>query len=307
MVAESISRNCRGRLRSLVHERMGYAMAKRNITSMARPGSARRDTFMQNETKKLQALVASADSFDHNTNRGNVAEKTLSDWLRGWLEPAYTVSGGEIIDSIQAAGEPVARQQDCIVHASSIYARRYKTPGEVLVPIEEVVATVEVKLRVTKQDFESADTAASEILERKLALQWNVRGENGERVFDPWLGDPELFRVADQRDRLTFALFGFFGPANADVLVSWLKEAKAIELICCLDSGCVFRSEDTGRGKGKFCDVVEKDHALAMFADQLVVAVSAYEDSSRDYSPDRYAYAQQAKRHHDDPSHDGSD
>lgn len=117
----------------------GPAKPKRLLRAAAAAGSPRREKFMTVEAEALLASAKRARLFEHNTNRGSDAEEAIRRWLKMWLEPQYTISAGEIIDSVEEAGVPVSRQQDGIIHVNSLEARRYTLPsGLRLVPVERV-------------------------------------------------------------------------------------------------------------------------------------------------------------------------
>lgn len=242
---------------------------------------------MEVETAALLAAARRAKLFEHNTNRGNEAEEAIRRWLRTWLEPEYTISSGEIIDSVEPAGAPVSRQQDGIVHVNSLHGRRYTLPsGMRLVPVETVVATVEVKLTLTKKEFELADVAAAELLEKQLSL-CSRSVINGRE----WPGDPQLLPLREVRDRVTTAIVGYFGPTDTSTLLEWVRDAKAIELVCCLEGGCVLRSHNGPRGAGAY--VSERRKALSAFVDALYSGFDSYRAACEDWLPDAWAYGEE--------------
>jgi hypothetical protein len=280
-------------------------MAEREMRTASRSGPARRDLFMKAEAERLIAIGRAVKVFENDSNRGQEAEEAIRAWLRAWLQPAYAVSAGEVIDSVEPPGVPIARQQDGIIHTNTVDATRFTLPSGVrLVPIEEVAATVEVKLTLSKEEFVRADTAAAELLSRQLVVQYQQRNEKGERVVEPWPSDPETKPLSALRERTMFMLFGYFGPASTETLAAWLREAKAISVVCCLEVGCVVRDTETWFQKGKFCEFADRDAALTMFVDQLWSGLNGYRASCLDYKPYPWAYhLKDPRRVYDDPRH----
>jgi len=203
------------------------------------------------ETKALLLEAERARLFDHNTNRGSEAEHSILRWLRARFAPDYAVSSGEIIDSFDTNAGINSRQQDGILHRNNADANRFLLPsGMRLVPIETVAAVVEVKLTLTKAEFEKADRAAAETA--RLRLRPHRDGQIVEKMDD---GSNTSLSLSETqvRDGLAvsddafgeppaaFTVFSFGGVEELDTLRGWLNDASTISVVCCLSAGCLVR------------------------------------------------------------------
>lgn len=231
---------------------------------------------------ETQALIHEANRsrlWDHNTNRGTEAEHAILRWIRRRVEPNFTVSSGEIIDSYDTDSDTKSRQQDGILHANTLDANRFLLPsGMRLVPIESVAAVIEVKLNLDKAEFNRADQAAAETGKLRLSLSMH----NVPRWKSHGLPASELGKQFSRP--LTFAVFGFGGTSNVVTMAEWVKDARAISLACCLGAGCVQRTHlDVSR-------VAAQDESLSMFAESIRDAINAYERRTEGICPDYTSY-----------------
>jgi len=241
---------------------------------------------MQIETESLILAGRRARLFDHNGNRGNEAEQTLIAWLRKRVEPQYTISSGEIIDSFGTEVELKSRQQDAILHANTLEARRFVLPsGLVLVPVEAVAAVIEVKLSLDKSEYESAARAAGETGALRLSIDQvkPVAGWGGP-ISDQFTAGPEEGIRADQSDegrvrRVAFGMFGFEGP-QIETIAKWLRDVPStLEHVCCLGQGAVFRPAWSAGVGLSF--IAPKEHALLSFLQFIDKSVERHRQSAR--------------------------
>jgi hypothetical protein len=125
--------------------------------------------YVESEAELLRAASRKTRTLDHKGNRGTDSERSLQMWLGTRFAPDYAVSGGEIIDSFDTNAHEDACQQDCVLHQSG--ANRFIFPsGMRLLPIESVVAVVEVKRRLTRKWFLEADRKAERTSRLRLAI-----------------------------------------------------------------------------------------------------------------------------------------
>lgn len=229
------------------------------------------------ETRALLLEAERARLFDHNGNRGTEAEHSILRWLRARFAPHYTVSSGEIIDSFDTPGDTKSRQQDGVVHRNDPDANRFLLPsGMRLVPIETVAAVVEVKLTLTKEEFQKADRASTETarLRYRVGHRSDIPDVGGQ-IFTPVgeaaresglpLNDPRLKLLGP-----TFAVFAFGGVSEPETIAGWLKEASTISLVCCLEAGCIWRGSDSASVSGA-------EGALTRFAECLRGGLGCYD------------------------------
>lgn len=256
-------------------------------------GRARIRKFVEATEERLRADARRASTFDHKGNRGTESEHSISAWLGRRFMPSYTVSAGEIIDSFDTSATRASRQQDCVLHEIGI--DRFLFPsGMRLIPIERVVAVIEVKRRLTQKEFRESDQKATGTSELRFAVMGGstprsavgrVRGTS--EVNSP-LGEEDLstgLACNDPRlrpNRPIFAVFGFGGPKTPETLAGWMRDAKTIDVVCCLGGGCISRDlahPDFGRVPGSL--VSQAEDALPMFEHYLSNAVDRYEGLRR--------------------------
>jgi len=135
---------------------------------------ARIRTYMDLETEALQIAARRARVLDHKGSRGSDAEFTLREWLRRRVEPEYTASSGEIIDSFDTDPHLDSRQQDIVIHQNVRAAKQLELPsGLRLIPVETVAAVVEVKLALDRDELLSAKRAAKQTQALHLDVAWD--------------------------------------------------------------------------------------------------------------------------------------
>lgn len=224
--------------------------------------------FMRAEANALVVEAERARLWDNNTNRGNEAEWAVLRWLRKRVEPQFTVSSGEIVDSVGTNAEKGRRQLDGIIHKNDAGGNRFAMPsGMRLVPIEAVAMVVEVKLTLDLDEFRKTDANAGEVKRLSRAVLRKGQPEDG---LVPANAQPQ-----DLLDATTFAVFSFGGVTQVETLAKWLQDATTIRLVCCLEAGCAFRKPREQKG----CSVVRRDDALPMFARHVDVAIANYKQA----------------------------
>ena len=220
--------------------------------------------FIDTERRLLEAFAARARTLDHNTNRGSDFERIMSRWLRERVEPEFTASAGEVVDSFRTNANIDSRQHDVIVHHNTRHARTFTFEGGVrLVPIESVAAIVEVKLSVDRPAFDTSDAALSITNNLRLAVGGRevLSGAGGGTIERVTSAPEDGVAVADTPGRIANILFAFEGPSETATLIDWLQSAKQFDAICCLNSGCVVRRPRSS----STISVAERDSALGAF------------------------------------------
>jgi hypothetical protein len=140
-----------------------------------------------------------------------------------------------------------------------------------------------------------------------LAIDKLTRPVNG----DEWTigheqGPPDGTRVADEFKRVWFGVLAADGPAP-ETIADWLREAKTIDFVCCLESGCVFRNpigrrSDKAHAAHKFSMIVDGEGSLGYFADLIYTALNNFEHHAKNtFVEFAGRYSQSAPvRHYDD-------
>ena len=136
----------------------------------------------------LSAAKISAD-LEHKGVKGALRESLMSELLRPMLPPDFGVATGIIIssDDIQSA------QQDIIVYNKRILPP-FLTNGPALVPVESVVATIEVKSTLNATELQRAFANARTV--RNLRMLSGTYGPDG-RTVDVKIRDASGKLVAD--------------------------------------------------------------------------------------------------------------
>lgn len=249
--------------------------------------------YMNVEARFLAAAADRARILDHRGNRGSDAEQSVIRWLRDRLEPEYAVSSGEVVDSFQTNVERDSRQHDAIVHENTRFARRFSLQsGLRLVPIETVALVIEIKLDVDGTKFKEADDAATETAKLRLAVdEVQLTAGMGGPVTERHASGPEDGLPTSSLQlagRVHFALFAFNGPKQVETLAPWLEAAETISSVCCLDTGCAYRSPGAST---VHCELSTPELALVHFAELVDGTISQFERSAKCWRPRLGSYS----------------
>lgn len=107
----------------------------------------------------------------HGGEQGRVLEQAVSDALRRFLPERFSVGTGFVINS----GGEISKQCDIIIWDRLMTYNPFSYAGQVVFPIESVVAVVEVKTTLTKKGVTSA---CANILSVKELCADNVDSNN---------------------------------------------------------------------------------------------------------------------------------
>jgi hypothetical protein len=152
---------------------------------------------MEREAQRLRHMANASREFDHKGNRGSEAEHALASWLQARFSPLYTASSGEIIDSFDTNASVDSRQQDVVLHSNDADANRFLLPsGKRLLPIESVVASIEIKLALDAAKFQEADATVSEVAQLRLRPT-----QHAELVLSDDLPNVSLRSVSDDQSK----------------------------------------------------------------------------------------------------------
>jgi hypothetical protein len=165
-------------------------------------------------------------------------------------------------------------------------------------PIESVVASIEIKLALDAAKFQEADAKASEVAQLRLrptqhaelALSDDPPNVSLRSVSDDqWKNGVAAADPAFVYPPVVFALFAFDGKVKDTETVSrWLDQAKAISLVCCLNTGCVYTGKLPFREVHEF---TQSEEALTHFVECLVLSVRRYTAHVKYFKPDYSSYA----------------
>lgn len=242
--------------------------------------------YMDVEARYLAAAADRARVLDHKGNRGFDAEHAVSQWLRDRIEPEFTVSSGEVVDSFQTSIDRDSRQHDAIIHENTRFARRFSLQsGLRLVPIEAVALVTEIKLDVDAAKFKEADAAAAETAKLRLAVDkvqpWAGAGGPIKNHYTAGPDDGLPTTASELEGRLLFALFAFSGPKKPETLAEWLREASTIRVICCLDTGCAYRPHNLDKTSFGGCSLLSTpERSLTYFGGIVGGAISQFQASA---------------------------
>lgn len=123
--------------------------------------------------RSLRERAKSAGIHDHKTLIGTVREKLFSEQLRAILPPSVTIGSGEVI----AHDGKKSKQQDVVIFDSR-YPRIESAEGVSLFPIEGVIATIEIKSKLTRESLRDSLENSLTMLELEQKLHsGNVNNE----------------------------------------------------------------------------------------------------------------------------------
>lgn len=101
----------------------------------------------------MQGLLANyrtTSAYGHRVGRGDSRENLIRDWLRSFLPRNLNVKKGEIVDH-RGVRSP---EFDIIIHLDSTAPQFFSTPERSVIPVEEVLAVIEVKTNLTRDALE---------------------------------------------------------------------------------------------------------------------------------------------------------
>ncbi|HEP8970178.1 TPA: hypothetical protein VDU83_002515 [Pseudomonas aeruginosa] len=107
--------------------------------------------YFDHVSQELHSKIAQAKVYitKHNPSTGALAEAVLRQFLKEHLPGGVGVEQGFIVDSLGN----LSRQCDILIYDSHLYAPFYQAGGLVVVPVEAVIAIVEVKTSINRRAF----------------------------------------------------------------------------------------------------------------------------------------------------------
>lgn len=145
------------------------------------PGHQRVRDLMAETEQELWSAFRKADQFAQMGDRGDVRENGLIRFLEDQLPNRYSVVSGEVID---AAGNQ-SGQTDILVFDGA-NTRPLFTSGDVaIIPAEAVLATVEVKSKLTKSETDKVVSGLVKLRAiRPWDAPWGVARQDGKGAED---------------------------------------------------------------------------------------------------------------------------
>jgi hypothetical protein len=158
----------------------------------------------------LESQAMAAGIFDHPDNIGGARELLVSQFLKNNLPPHLRLWTGEIIDhTVTPANQERRHQVDLAVARDDVPVFLVDENGPALMPCEAVLATIEVKSRLTKQHAFGAF---------KAIQAW--RGMDRT----PFVG---ISSGNTPRDRIVNYIFAFAGP-TIQTLIAYMQEFSQV-------------------------------------------------------------------------------
>lgn len=157
--------------------------------------------------RRLKAEGNAARSFDHGTNRGQIREAFIREFLLHNTSPLTGIGTGEIIHADSRPEERRA-QIDVVVH-SNRYPKISLTAGIDLFFAETVSSFIEIKSQLTKEHVKNAARTTKKIKE-------NVHVE--PQRFNP------MGMVKNPRP-YSF-VFAYDGPSRIKTVLDWMKQVS---------------------------------------------------------------------------------
>lgn len=163
------------------------------------------DEHFEKIAARLTAESDIAKSFSHNTNKGNIREAFVKEFLTGHLPDFCGVGSGEIIHHQTEANEK-RNQLDVILH-SSRYPKLPGAAGVDLYFVETVSSVIEVKSVLTKEELRKAVQSSKKIKQYP---------NNSTQKFNP-NGMIETIRPYTH-------VFAYECEVSLDAILGWMKE-----------------------------------------------------------------------------------
>lgn len=129
-----------------------------------------------------------AAAFDNTSDIGEVREQGLARFLSDRLPSKYKVARGEVVD----AGGFQSGQTDILIYdGSSTAPLLTKRNGLVLLPVEALLASIEVKSMLTREEFRKSVRGVGKLRDlRPFGSPWGLPKRNGGHADD---GLPNFF------------------------------------------------------------------------------------------------------------------
>ena len=196
------------------------------------------DLFQTSAESITLALKGARDAFDHAGVKGDAAEESVRSFLRSRLPASVGMTRGQVVDSHGA----MSRQVDVILYDAMRTPMLFESPeqGHHLVPVEGVLAAIEVKAHLTKPLLESIveNCRSVKSLQKQAYLGPPQRKYN---IYEQeWDDFPIYYTVfAFEADNL------YAEPLND--LMRDLELHVRVDSVCCLDRGVNLNSSFTGQ------------------------------------------------------------
>jgi hypothetical protein len=181
------------------------------------------------------SAAAVAANLEHNGVKGAIREALMSELLRPLLPPDFGVATGIII----SADNEQSPQQDIIIYNKRILPP-FLTDGPALIPIESVVATIEVKSTLTSGELRNAYENVRAV--RRLRLLSGVWKDG--KTIDVRIAD-EHGNLVPQSDTVPSGVTSFLFAFDSDLtskteperFAEQCKDAYAFNAICVVGRG----------------------------------------------------------------------
>ena len=160
------------------------------------------------QAKMLADINAERAAFENTTTKGTTAEQFVAHFLRDHLPAGFGVTSGEVIDSVGHR----SKQLDVIIYDAARCPMLFRSPDDdiALVPIEGVVAVVEVKMALKKADLKGilANCLSVKTMERNAFMPSSL-GHKFQVYGQVWGVPPPYYSVfAFESDSM------YAGPIN---------------------------------------------------------------------------------------------
>lgn len=196
-----------------------------NISSMAN----RLDYEFNNLSSKLQ----------HSGAMGSLREEVLKNCLREIIPTKFSIGTGIVVD----AYDTQSKQQDFLIYDGFSSPRFLINEALVVLPVESIFATIEVKSTLNHTTLKQAVENARSVKALKKTL----------------LYPPEPIPHVEPSNMILSCLFAYTSDVklttmqkNFDVLNSELPFEQRISIICILDKGCIVTAQ---KDNANICNV----------------------------------------------------
>ena len=158
--------------------------------------------------RRLEAEGAAARSFDHGTNRGQIREAFIREFLLHNTSPFTGIGTGEIIHAGTKASDQ-RNQIDVVIH-NNRYPKISLATGIDLFLGETVSSCIEIKSKLEKKHIGKVAKTAKLLKEQ---LTWAPQKFNPTGLVD--------------NPRPYYFVFAYDGPSKIETLLNWMKTISA--------------------------------------------------------------------------------
>jgi hypothetical protein len=200
--------------------------------------------------RQLKEKADSISNLEHDYLRGRLREIFISDILKMYLTSVFDVGTGIVVNS----NGDQSKETDVIIYDTRILPPFIKEKSIGFYPAESVIAVIEIKSKLRKDEFIESRDKANHLL---------------TTVYDPKVNS--LFET----EKPICSIFSYYGRGFREIVDenngrNWLStNSNPIKSMCILNSLCWFKVNNTWSLKKKDKDNSETKRFIAVLLDNI--------------------------------------